>query len=166
MFIVPYHLWWSYCQSSLGSFKWLGRRQRPSCKLDRLWVGWKVAIQARQSPNPLMIIKRSINVIVSWWSISCVCVFSSCELWCGQSKAKITVFNLDVTSGSLQTVKVTGSDNDVTTSADVVHLCAGMSDSRPVMWTYVYPGRLINLSVRKISLVWLILWNLRSCSLV
>jgi len=52
----------------------------------------------------------------------------------------VTIFNLDVTSGSLQTVKVTRSNNEVTTSADVVHLAAGMSDSRAVMWAYVYPG--------------------------
>jgi len=52
----------------------------------------------------------------------------------------VTIFNLDATSGSLQSVTVTGSDNEVTTSADVVHVVSAMSDSRPVMWTYVYPG--------------------------
>ena len=52
----------------------------------------------------------------------------------------MTVFNLDTTSGSLQTVKVNRSGNEVTTSADVVHLAAAISDSRPVMWAYIYPG--------------------------
>jgi len=53
----------------------------------------------------------------------------------------VTVFNLDTTSGSLQTIKVMGSsDNEVTVSADVVHLAAGVCDSRAVVWTYVYPG--------------------------
>jgi len=56
----------------------------------------------------------------------------------------VTIFNLDQTSGSLQTVKITGSDNEVMASADVVHLSASMSDSRPVMWTYVYPGTSLN----------------------
>ena len=72
----------------------------------------------------------------------CACVSCS-ELWCGQSKSKLTIFNLDRTSGSLHTLKVTGSGNEVTTSADVVHLAAGLSDSRAVMWAYVYPGMLL-----------------------
>jgi len=69
-----------------------------------------------------------------------VSVVSCCELWCGQSNAKLTIFNLDVTSGSLRTVRVTGSDNETTASADVVHLAASTSDSHPVVWAYVYPG--------------------------
>ena len=65
----------------------------------------------------------------------------------------MTIFNLDRTSGSLQTVKVTGSDNEVVTPADVVHLSAVMSDSRPVMWTYVYPGVLYLTITLRFSLV-------------
>ena len=63
----------------------------------------------------------------------------------------MTIFNLDQTSGSLQTVKITGSDNEVMTSADVVYLTAAVSDSRPVMWTYVYPGTSVLTFLTKIS---------------
>ena len=65
----------------------------------------------------------------------------------------MTIFNLDRTSGSLQTVKVTGSDNEVVTPADVVHLSAVMSDSLLVMWTYVYPGVLYLTITLRFSLV-------------
>jgi len=62
----------------------------------------------------------------------------------------LTVFNLDTISGSLQTVQITGSsDNEVTQSTDVIHLAAGISDGRAVMWTYIYPGNHFVIQVNK-----------------
>ena len=68
------------------------------------------------------------------YNLKYVHVFSRCsELWCGQSKGKMSVFNLSSVSGNLKSV----SHADV--NGDVFLLATRPKNAR-ALWSYVYPG--------------------------
>ena len=59
--------------------------------------------------------------------------FRCSELWCGQSKGKMSVWNLSSVSGNLKSVSHADINGDV-------FLLATRPKNAKALWSYVYPG--------------------------
>lgn len=75
--------------------------------------------------------------MTSWFIV----FVSGTELWCGQSQAKIIIFNLHSTREGLHTLSHW--DEGAKRGADVVHMVTSSS----TVWSYVYPGLLFHYCV-------------------
>lgn len=64
-------------------------------------------------------------------------LFSSCELWCGQTQGKISIYS--ATDSVVTSQEIVYHYDPIVDNLDVYQLVGGFCE-KPIVWSYVYPG--------------------------